>query len=178
MTLSISQALCFWLTVEGFFLSVVVECPVAKGLNSCQKGRGCWREICSWLRFFCHPKSPLVHSEPVNQNLDQHAPFVYSQLSFFFVLDLSYNFPHLTEPVESSQNLSHILFYCAKRRMMKSSAPFGPVDKDKPLQCCFKAVCSFCDASIAQHHFQHACQQMFSSTEVRQRTDALQLSFK
>lgn len=116
----------------GFFH--VVMCPVSKGLNSCQRGEGIGGNLSFGLDFPSDWK-PLG---ALWQDLDQNALFMYPQLSFWG-LDLSYNLPHLTEPVESSQNQSYIHFCGAKQdnKIIWSSL----CTRINPLQCCFEAVC-------------------------------------
>lgn len=56
MVLNISQTLFFWVTVESF-VHVVMR-PVAKGLNSCQRGEGVGGDLCLVL-IFCQSEKPL-----------------------------------------------------------------------------------------------------------------------
>lgn len=115
MVLDISQELPFWVTVEVscvflFFFHVVIRL-VAKGLNSCQRRTARVRGTFVVAFDFLSAEAPLVHFDST------WIKMLFSCIlsCLFFALDLSYSLPHLTEPVESSQNQSHNHFRSAKQ---------------------------------------------------------------
>lgn len=105
------------------------------GWTVCQRGECLEGELFLVLSF-CQIKSPLVHYDRTwIKMLFSHI------LSCHFVLDLSYNLPHLTEPVESSQNQPHIHFCYAKQdTKIRHTIWFSLRMRTNPLSW-FKAVC-------------------------------------
>lgn len=108
MPLNISQALLFWVTVEVLFFSC---CDIfcGQGVEQLPKGRACKGRFVFLVWYFGQTESSLVHYDRTWIKI-----LCSCILSCLFGLDLSYNLPHLTEPVKSSQNQSHIQFCCAK----------------------------------------------------------------
>lgn len=108
MVLDISQDLPFWVTVEVLYFSCCdVSC--GQGVEQLPKGDCVLGHLLLAL-ILCQNGSPLVHYDSTWIKMLSSCI-----LSCLFALDLFYNLPHLTEPVESSQNQSHNHFRSAKQ---------------------------------------------------------------
>lgn len=89
-----------------FFFSPDISC--GQGVEHLPKGRGCRWGICFWFWFPVRPKAPWCIMTGPGSKCSFHV-----SSAVFLGTIYSYNLPHLTQPVESSQN--HIHFWRAKQ---------------------------------------------------------------
>lgn len=168
MVLDISQDLPFWVTVEVFFLFFRVVMSCGQGGWTVAKGASAYSgTFVVGFDFSVRAEAPwCIMTVPGSKC----SFFMYPQLSFCAYL--SYNLPHLTEPVESSQNQPHNHFRSAKRdkRNIRSSL----CERINPRSLAGKLFMLI----LHSRYYLHACSQMLSPVRLTRHTGMLQLSFK